>query len=467
MRDNFVLLLIFLACIGILISFNLNQSYSFDEAIYISMADGLYSGHGYGWVGKDNIDGFRPPALSALIYSFYLFFGSSELVGKLVIPIVSVASVALLYIFLKKNIDRKFALLSSLFLATNFIFLFFSLRVMSENLLLLTLLADFVFFYESLKDKRYVAPLVLALCITFLVKYLSASIVLGFAAYLLIFKREKIRELLINKFLVVGLSLGLLVLAPFFMYGIDVYKNPLGMVTHYTGYEQLMNPMYSLAKYIAILPVLWGPLIPFGIYGLWRLLKDKNKNEIVVLALFSMLTLVLANGLTSLMSLRYIEPLVVFLGIIATYGAYALGYKKTGGIFVGLCVLSMLIGYAFVFLYVLPQNFVEKIPDWVNRNTFLSEHGEYKEAALWVKERTNNNDTVITDMYPFLWLYAERNWVELPLHNETEFWNIVDDYNVKYVYIKDTHVPSFFDNSTTSLVFEKQYVKVYGINENM
>ena len=467
MEDRFAVILIAFSCLSILLLFNVNQNYSFDEAIYFSLADGLYSGHGYGWVGKDNIDGFRPPALPVVIYAFYLLFGMSELVGEIVIPIVSVTAAILLYYFLKRNVDRKFALYSALFLATNFIFLFFSLRVMSENLLLLFLLMDFVFFYESLKNRRYVALLTLSLVATFLVKYYSVTIALGFVAYLLFFKREKIRELLVNRFLIVGIALGLLLLAPWLAYGIKVYNTPFGAVTQHTGFERLVNPAYSIVRYSAILPILWGPLIPFGVYGLWRLIKSKEKNDVVLLALFSLITLMLSCGVTSLLSLRYLEPLVVFLGIIATYGLAGIRHGKIGHVFSGLCLLSLLIGYMFVFLYIFPQNFVERIPDWINRNSFLSEHMEYKEAALWLKERTENNETVITDLYPFLWLYTQRNWVELPLHNETEFWGVATKYNVRYVYIRDIHVPLFFNDSKTALALDKQFVKVYAINENL
>src|SRR3972149_9215263 len=78
--------------------FWINSSYTWDEAAYIGMAQGLDGGLPFGWVQESFHEVFfRAPLMVYGIYAFTTIFQNAEIAAKFFISIVSILNVAAIY----------------------------------------------------------------------------------------------------------------------------------------------------------------------------------------------------------------------------------------------------------------------------------------------------------------------------------------------------------------------------------
>jgi len=113
--------------------FNINKGLWWDEAVYLGLAKNLFERKGY--FINFNQETFRPPLFPVLISILWYFFGISENIVRFFIVIVSILSIFLTYLLTKEIFGEEEALWASLFLATSHMFLFYSLKILTESLL--------------------------------------------------------------------------------------------------------------------------------------------------------------------------------------------------------------------------------------------------------------------------------------------------------------------------------------------
>ncbi|MDI6807246.1 MAG: glycosyltransferase family 39 protein [Candidatus Aenigmarchaeota archaeon] len=450
---NFILLLILLFLTLRVLLFNINSVYSWDEAIYLSHAEGIAAGKGYGYVGDHKVEGYRPPFFPFILSLSYLING--EMAAKLLISLISILSIALFYCLSKDIFDRKLALLSTLFLATNHMHLFFSYRIMAENLALLLVTLDFYLFYLLKKDLKFLPFLGLSLALTLLTKYNLLVIGPIFLLFLIIFDRKLLLKVLSSKYFYLGIMIFLVVLFPWLWYQFKEFGSLIGAPVAQLKEWKLFIPF----RYFLLAPLALGFVLPFTIFGLSKMVKEQKKWIVLLVLTFTSLFL-FSQGIR-LQSMRYIHPILPFFGIISVCG---LSDKKKIALFTLLCIFNMLVGYFVIFQYISPLAGMETLPEFLTpgKPSYFRANLVRKEAALYIKNMTNENSTVMSGASAWLWVYTHRNFVPIP-DTEEEFWKKVNQYNISYIYLEPGPINYLEDNPKIENIQKNIFIEVYRV----
>jgi hypothetical protein len=115
-----------------------------------------------------------------------------------------------------------------------------------------------------------------------------------------------------------------------------------------------------------------------------------------------------------------------------------------------LCVLNTGVGFWFIDKYANPTEEKDWFSDFINPKSYYPEHVEYKEAAFYLKGITEENETILTNSYPFVWYYSKRSWS--------------DDFTApgkfEHAYITTVNKPIPESLKNWKIVYDKRFVKV-------
>ena len=451
--ENFLFLLL-VAVIAIqLVTFNVNTSFTWDEAVYLSVAESLAQGKDYGYVGGRNVESFRPPLFPYALAGVYYLFGINIAIAQIFVSILFIASVAIFYKTARIFYSEKISLLATLFLATNHLVIFFSNRIFVEMLTLLLIITSFYFFLRMRKDKRFFIPLAAVLTLAILTRYNLFSVAIIYLIYVLVFERALLKKLLTSQYFVIGILVSLLIAYPFFDF---ILKSPdIILGSPQLKFEKFEFPV-SYFLYFWVLPLFFTP---FFIYGIYKFSKSRKKSLQDKFSIVFILLFLVINGLV-LSSFRYLIPVLPFIALF-TFTFFEKMQKKFLAIILIASFLNMVTGYAVTYLFINPVQGFEQLPTFIEIRSYFSEGLDRKNAALYIKDSTEENETVMTNAYAWLWLYTKRNWIPMG-DTEEEFLSNIGKYNVRYIY-SDGPLPDFAQNKTCIKKVLSGHADVYKI----
>jgi 4-amino-4-deoxy-L-arabinose transferase-like glycosyltransferase len=177
---------------------------------------------------RPDLAGYRAPLLPYLLAAAYRLL----VPVILVVPVVTAGGVAALYLFIRRAVDRRTGVLAALFMAGLPLFAYFQGKMLTDSLAAamgaFVLLAFWRGFEEGDRRFKFATGALAGLAVLARATYIWLPLALG--VYLLV--RHRSLNFLRDRWLWAGIGALLVVLAPWFWYGVQAYGNPLGPVLH-------------------------------------------------------------------------------------------------------------------------------------------------------------------------------------------------------------------------------------------
>lgn len=242
-----ILFVLFFISLAIRILFSLSLTITdWDAAVYSNLGYDLsrnpfdYSFKNNGWSDyvPSGIDtnfgwpkaGFRAPLLPYFLAIFY-FFNLSWLINFFM-PIIGGLSVISIFILAEKMFNRNVALFSAIFSAILPINAYYSGKIFTDVFCTFFLILSVLFFWEGFEKGKNKSKILVGifLGLSVLARYFTILIILAFGLFL-IMKNRNFRFLK-DRYLLLAIVSFLLVLTPWFIYGLNAYGSPLGPFIH-------------------------------------------------------------------------------------------------------------------------------------------------------------------------------------------------------------------------------------------
>ncbi len=448
------LLLLLVVVIGIrLATFNINNSFSWDESVYLGLAESLADGKEYGYIGNNNVEAFRPPVFPVLIAGLFSIFGTDIAVAQFFVSLLFVVSILIFYITLKSFYSEKVSLLATLFLATNHLVVFFSNRIFVEMLSMLLVVLSFYLFVKMRKDVRFFVPFATTLVLAVLTRYNLFAIPVIYLIYFLILERGWLKKILTTQYFLVGIIASLLIAYPFIDFAIN--SKEIIASSPQLKFEKFEFPT-NYVLYFWLLPLF---STPFFIYGIYKFYKSKTKLTWQKFSVIFIVVFLVSNGLI-LSSFRYLIPVLPFIAVLMFAAFKQIGRKLVSIILISF-FLNLATGYTVTYFFINPPQEFTRLPSFVEIRAYFAESLDRKNAALYVKDVTSEDENVMTNAYAWLWLYTKRNWVSAG-SSEQEFLENVEKYKINYIYF-DGPLPEFIKKMSNVKKVVSGYIDVYKI----
>ncbi|HJZ24629.1 MAG TPA: glycosyltransferase family 39 protein, partial [Candidatus Babeliales bacterium] len=434
--------------------FNINTSFTWDEAVYLGLAESLAAGNEYGYIGNQNVESFRPPLFPVILSGLFYLFGSNISVAQTFVSVLYVALLLLLYFTVKNIYNKKISLLATLFLATNHLVIFFSNRIFVEMLSLLLVVLSFYLFVRMRKDVRFFIPFVATLVLAVLARYNLLAVAVIYLIYFLLFERSWFKKILTTQYFIVGILVALLIAYPFLDFAInskDIISNSPQL-----KFEKFAFPT-NYILYFWLLPLFF---VPFFIFGVYRLFKTNKKSTWQKFSIFFIIAFLIANGII-LSSFRYLIPILPFIALLIV-PFFQQANKKIISLMLISFFLNLVAGYTVTYFFISPPQEFKQLPSFIEIRSYFAESLDRRNAALYVKDMTSENEIVMTNAYAWVWLYTHRDWVPIG-SNEQEFLSNLELYGVKYIY-SDGPLPDFVEDSVDVKKVWAGYADVYYVD---
>ena len=445
-------LILFVVLVNFL-TFNINPSYSWDEAVYLSMAESTYQGNKFCEIGGREFDLIDCSARSR--YFVYILAGIFFVSGvnyaaiAFFISLISALTILISYFLFKKLFDKEKSLLATLFIATNYMFIFFSHRIMTEIISMLFLTVGMYFFIGMLKEPhkiKNIIPLSLALGFLVMFRFNFIIIPVSMILYLVIFEMDLLAQILKSRKFYLGLVVFGTILSP------QIFL--LGKNIEYAGTTSFIPFHY----FILFIPAA-GILAPFMLYGIYLFFKGK-RDKIIKFTLFFLLIFFLVTGYR-LLSIRYLAPVIPVFAILSVY-FLDFGKKKSVKIFALLAIINIVVGYIAIIQYISPIAGIDKFPEFISRKSYFDSNNVRKDAAIYIKDNTDESSVILTNAPAWVWIYTHRKWIDLP-DKEDEFNRILEENkNIDYLYVEPSK-PYLYNSSKVEIINKTVFIEVYRV----
>ena len=441
------------------------QTVWWDEAAYLIKAKSLafpyYLQHIPGIVGR----AFNPARspLYSLILAFFYKLGLTETFFRLPSVLLSVGTIFLVFLLGKELFDKKTGLLASIFASVMWVDFYVITRIFPDAMsLFFVTLATYLFVKGFVKKEHkyygwFFFPVLIIAVMAREINILFLAIIL---IYWIIIEKKNFLK---NKDVYYSILFGAITSIPYFIYNQLQYGNPLFQII--SRYHSMTNVMFGQKPVILVDPLgtlvywklmpdyfVWPLMIVFLIglvflldifLGLGLIWKQENKylNNKFFLFLYILVPLLFFGFIYTLYDPRYIMIIFPAAYIIAANGIIKLSeYIKKH--------TNKIIALIFIIFVVLSVGYVNlnKADNLVK--TKLDSQWQIKEAGLWLKENTAEDDIIISQSHPQLVLYSERQIERIPLEEtETEFENKIKDLHPKYMVLAafEQHLPWMFE----------------------
>lgn len=415
-----------------------------DETVYLSIAKSIPEKY-YGFIGSGAVYGNRNRA-PALTFFLAPFVHSGF--DKLGIVLLSILSILLVYFAGKRYFSQEFGILAAIFLASNHLWLFFSLRTLPEVPFGLFAIASLLLFWEAQKDKRMFPAVGFFLGLAFLTRYSAAILPFIFLGWLAIQGRKSIVSTFKSKWLYIGLAVFLAVLSPWIAYNLVAQGNvAAGASAHLAGSGKSIPWDLTLKSLLV-----FGAALPFAVVAIRRLVKEKHK--LIVYLIFVAFFFTFAQDVFC-SSLRYATFLAPIFAFVIAYGVENLK-RRWEYVFVAACLINLVVGGAYIASYAFPSQEKNLVSDIINPKSFFGEHKEYTEAAHVIKELSNPDEKILVvyDGGHYVYYYGEREWDAYPQD--------VGNYELAYVTVlkEDKFIPVPEELKDWRTVYDGKFVKV-------
>jgi len=451
-----------LALVGILIfafairlyyfSLTKSQPLWWDEAEYMSTAKSFA-----GIVDVDyKLALNRFPGFPFLVSLFYMAGISNEVILKFLLAFIpSLIAIVLIYFLLVSMYsDKRIALISTAILTVLWEHVFYSNRFHTENsALIFQFLALIILFGVYLKDKDFyfikskhaLFWIFLFSILAILFRAQNAPFVPAIVLFLVIINFYKI-----PKKLRTASAIGLIVLAVAGYTIIDFlsrrsvlishfyqYSNPpdwTNLSVFYGFYQSFVPNLPSIFFYsflIGIIAVIGGIIIfPEGLKKVSKNVKDNSHKadifNLILIAgfLFFFIFILRAGGFEYRWFFAFLPGMLAFTakGLIKA-GDYAQSMLKIKYLSVFLILILLCLG-----IYTQINH-----ADMIIKNK-LDSYSQVRDSGLWLKENSNPEDIIISGSIFQHAYYAERKII-YPPENETDFDQLINDSNPKYLVI--------------------------------
>jgi 4-amino-4-deoxy-L-arabinose transferase-like glycosyltransferase len=420
-RSNQLLLgVLGLASLLRLLYFNVNKAEWWDSTLYLLEAKRLALGIAYAPVYEAHRAPMLP-LLGALAYRA----GLGEVAILFGILLFSVAAVYLTYRVATILYDRTVGILAAFFMAVFWENLFFTQRILTEvPALFFWLLTVYCYVRGVVRDERSLLyGLVPSFVLMFLTQFRTGVLVLPLALHVL--AARKWRVLRTREF-ARSLALGLLLFFPYVVFSYRTYRVPLGFLKAYqlgnlrTGRIDasavFLRYLEYFPRYLGIL--LLGLLLYGGVTALVSLLREADagaRKERLQRA-------VLIAGLTlfPILAPSFIERFVHRYAICAFPAVFLVIASAAAGITRRLKTQSRLVAGMFLAGVVVIGAMQQILTADQLIRTESTSYLPVKEAGLWIKEHSREDDVVVSNSWPQITFYAERRTVSFP-GTEEEF----------------------------------------------
>ncbi len=475
-EDIFLIIILILAFILRIKFFNINTGIWWDEAEYLVMAKDL-AFHPI-WADWNPV---RPMLLS-LIWAFFFKLGFGETTIRFFTEFIpSFALILVIYLLGTEIYNKKVGLISSFIYSFFWLSIFLTSRLLTGQVsLLFALLAIFFFWKGYIKKQKnlfiYLSGIFMMIAILF--RFPTGIIILPLILFLLI--RDRLNFLKNKQIWLTVLATTLFIAVPYMIWNLVKFKTIFPAFKFYitneatSAIQQFSSPAYYILQY-PLVYLNWLLLI-FFIIGLFIILfnlslgfdvilKQKNKkyNRDLFIFFWVLIPLLFFIFIYKYSEPRYllmVVPAILFItskGLLRFY-SYIKKYNK---IIASVLIFAILIFAAFQ-QYEQGKNLIN-----VKKDTYL----QIKQAALWIKENTPEDTKahITANQMEFL-AYAERKTTNGAGHNETDFYQRMEENDpdyliISYWYQKSVAYPDWFINILQNNPERYQQVATFFINE--
>jgi len=391
-----------------------NQPIWWDEGDYLSIAKELALNREKPewWIGQTSL---RPIALS-LFFSLFFKLGFGEFSIRFFsefLPAIGVIFVT--YLLGKELFNKKIGIIASIFIATNWVFMFYTFRLLTDiPSAFLGTLCFFLFIkYDKTKKPNYLYAMVVFGVLSFLVRYLSVLVLISILIYLLITRGYK---LFLDKKMYLALVIGLLILSPLFYFNLQRDGDIFPALSSYHGENASAstNPFawdtitFHLPLFFKVpitIVFIIGILISMQIFlYLDIILKQevKSKNNLLFLLITIFVPLIyIVFGIRAI-DARYFIVFAPVLFVLCAFStetiikniSYYTNFKK---IYPFLLIL---------FIILLIYSPLQTGDQFIKSR--MHSYEEVKQGGIWLKENTNPSAKVITASITQNQYYSER-----------------------------------------------------------
>lgn len=410
----------------------LNQGLWWDEAVYLGLGENILKGY-YSLNPDKPVETFRPPLFPLLISAI----SSDILVTRIIVVLISIFSVAAVYLLSKELFGKEVALWTSLFLSANHLFIFFSTKTLTEPLFISLISISLLFLLRGEKPAHSLISGIFA-GLAFLTRYLGTILIAScFLYFLFLFLRRKGMKKIAKEF-TSFLAGVLVVLFPWLLLSYNYYGNIFGAyftnLVEYSG-----SPASSLFEHFNGILEIFGLQIAFvglGFYVVTKQMKQKvEASKLLLLAVFLLpiIFVLLSFHVEPRYLLSYLPVYAIFFGIALKREFKYIG-KILKPIALVLCFFSVLLGFLMA---------------WNDR---LAASG-LVEGSLYLRGITNEKDVVMSESYPYIYYLSERKAIKFPLNPE-DVMEVVKNNHIKYVLLykfesgNPAYTTNYFENNT-------------------
>jgi len=426
---NILLIVLLLAALFLRISYvNVEQPLWWDAANYLLKAKQF--------AGETDLEFIYPPQrgylTSAMWAPFYLFnLNESGIIYFQVF--LSLASVYLMYLIGKTLFTRPVGLLAALLSAVFWQNLFFSVRPLAEipglTFWLLTIYLFILAYFKNKEKIWYVVfPMVL---LTFFIK-LQAGIlfILIGSMFLLSYKKLKI------KWIISSIIIMLIIMIPYFVFSLNEYGTPLGFtgaaVEHQdfnTSYiDSFLGYLFFFPSGLGLFLFLLFSIAFIGIviescFGFDQIFINNKLKKYIFLLLWlvsSIILLSVTNFFLPRFSIYFFPAVFIMIALLLVK---VFDKVKKYNKLVGIIVIGILLAPGIVYQVSTADSAIK------GRATSFQ---EIKDAGLWLKENTNENDIIITASIHQIMIYSDRQTYTFP-ELERNFPSLLSKQNPKYL----------------------------------
>ena len=358
------------------------------------------------------------PILFSFITSLFLRISNTEFLPRVFMLLLSVATVPGMYLLGKELFNKKVGLVASFLMSIFYLNLFFTYRLLVDLPSLTFFIYGAYFFSRYFNTGKnsslYFAAIMVAIGTLF--KLSTAFILPAILIYVLItqgFSFIKKKETWISA-LIFSLIMTPYIVWGYFKFGGFVLVQASSHVSpesYFIGFNILKNYLMLFPTYFS-----WYIIFPFicGIFLMYKLFLypdklikgDKYLARDLYLILILLIPLVFVSFLIGHNENRYI--ITIFPAILLISGSFIIksyDFVKKYNKFIAALFLIVLLGFT--------TNYQISQTDSLIKDK-IGSYGEVKEAGLWLKENTNQEDIIATKSQPQIRYYSERRVIGLP-----------------------------------------------------
>ncbi len=444
MKKIEIIFVLFLIILGIYYMYLASQTRMLgeDEGQYFLM--GKYFSE-FEYPASDNTG--KPFSVSPLVSVFYalffIIFGQSLSVAKIVTVIFGMLTVLLVYLT-GKRINIWYGIVSAFLLLSMSLFSHFMFIAYVEvPIAFFSILATYMILNQNTYKKSILTGIILSL--SFFTKQTGLFLIAGFIIFEFIMYYKK-RNIKILKMIMLTLIVSLSLCSLFLIRNIMLYNYPY---IHFLNlffeapeavtagaWEEVTGIMLSipLLTYMDYASNIGTIVFVLGIFSLsWILIYKETKKELLISLILSALFLILYY-IYYILELGIAEPRNIFtifphLSLLAGFFVFKVK-EKHKYLIITLFTILILSLYTSITIATRTSS-SQRYPD------------DYIQAMEWLKKNTDKDSIILTTYGGSLKYYAERNnvWLirELPevmsTSNTTYIYEIMKKYNVSYILI--------------------------------